>query len=80
MQLINRWGARCCWLRSIKHGCVLISPAISVPKEKYDMQEKQRCMILFFSIFEAFLISSTGSLLASESLKIFTAGKSAIIR
>ena len=58
------------------HGCVFVSPAISVPKDKYDMQEKQRCMILFFPIFKAFLISSAGSLLASiKSLKNIYCGK-----
>ena len=33
--LIDR--AHCCWLRSST-----VSPAISVPKNKYDMQEKQK--------------------------------------
>ena len=33
-------------------GCVLVSPAISVPKDKYNMQEKQRCML--FVIFLTF--------------------------
>ena len=53
--------AHCCWLRYNT-----VSPAISVPKDKYDMQERQRCMILFFFNFKAFLISSAGSLLASK--------------
>ena len=53
----------------------LVSPAISVPKDKYDMQEKQRCMILFFSIFQAFLISSAGSLLASKKSKNIYCGE-----
>ena len=40
------------------------------------MQEKQRCMILLFSISLAFLISSAGALLASKKSKnIFTVGK-----
>ena len=32
-------------------GSNTVSPAISVPKDKYDMKEKQRCMILFFFNF-----------------------------
>ena len=56
-------------LVKICHSCGLVSPAISVPKDKYDMQEKQRCMILFFHFFNHFL-----SRLAS-SIKIFTVGK-----
>ena len=45
------------------------------------MKEKQRCMILFFSIFWAFLISSAGLLLASKKSKNIYCGKNtAIIR
>ena len=43
------------------------------------MQEKQRCMILFFSLFKAFLISSAGSLLASKKSKNIYCGKNAAI-
>ena len=45
------------------------------------MQEKQRCMIRFFSIFSAFLTSSAGSLLASKKSKNIYCGKNtAVIR
>ena len=33
----------------------MVSPSISVPKDKYDMQEKQRCLILFFLSISDFL-------------------------
>ena len=43
------------------------------------MQEKQRCMILFFSIFQACLLSSAGSLLASTKSKNIYCGKNTAI-
>ena len=58
--------------------CVLVSPAISVPKENYDMQEKHGWMILFFFNF---LIKSNfhcRALLASKHL--YRGENKAIIR
>ena len=46
----------------------MVSPTISVPKDKYDMQEKQRCM------------TSAGSLLASKSKNMYCGKNTAIIR
>ena len=48
-------------LAKIKHGCGLVSPAISVPKDKYDMQQIQRCMILFFQFLNNFLCGFASS-------------------
>ena len=55
--------------------------SISVPKDKYDMQEKQRCMISFFQFFKHFWFPLPVPFLLLKSLKIFTVGKNtAIIR
>ena len=58
----------------------LIKTSTEVPKDKYGMQEKQRCITFFFSIFYAFLISSAGSLLASKKSKNIYVGKNTWLR
>ena len=54
---------------------LLVSPTISVPKDKWRYARKTEMHDIIFSIFEAFLISSAGSLLASKKSKIIYYGK-----